>query len=260
MEHRSVEEQVAGLRAAVGEFAAEAAAAGLETRVPTAPAWTVRKLVAHQGMVHRWARANLLREDNHPPTWNAQGQAVEDPVAWLVDGAEALVRTLESVPDDTLARVFLKDAPPPRLFWARRQCHETTIHAVDALAARLGRPPQPEEARVPEEVALDGIDEVLTGFITRGSSCFTGVDAVLVHVLPAGHDRGWSVRIRDGAAETLRMLGAGGPADDDLARVTLAGPPVALYLALWNRTSGDAVDDPAGFLGLWRDRVRVRWS
>ena len=35
---------------------------------------------------------------------------------------------------------------------------------------------------------------------------------------------------------------------------------VALYLALWNRTTAGAVQDPAGFLGTWRDRVRVRWS
>ena len=113
MEHRSVEEQVAGLRAAVDAFAADAAAAGLESKVPTAPAWTVRKLLAHQGMVHRWARATLLGEDNHPPSWNAEGQTVEDPVGWLVDGAEALVATLEAVPGDVRAMVFLKDAPPP---------------------------------------------------------------------------------------------------------------------------------------------------
>jgi len=272
MEHRSVEEQVAGLRAAVDAFAADAAAAGLESKVPTAPAWTVRKLLAHQGMVHRWARATLLGEDNHPPSWNAEGQTVEDPVGWLVDGAEALVATLEAVPGDVRAMVFLKDAPPPRLFWARRQCHETTIHAVDALAARLGRHPSPGDTRILDDVALDGIDEVLTGFITRGSSRFTGVDPVRVQVAPTGHDRGWSVLIRDGAAETTRTSGPGTAADDadgvegvddveDVDGVTLSGSAVGLYLALWNRADSTAVEDPAGFLDdVWRDRVRVRWS
>ncbi|MCK0111569.1 maleylpyruvate isomerase N-terminal domain-containing protein [Ornithinimicrobium sp. F0845] len=272
MEHRSVEPHVAGLRAAVDAFGADAAGAGLEAKVPTAPAWTVRKLLAHQGMVHRWARANLRGESSHPPTWNAEGQAVADPVGWLVEGAEALVSTLEEVPDDVKAMVFLKDAPPPRLFWARRQCHETTIHAVDARAARLGRPPLPEDTQIADAVALDGIDEVLTGFITRGSSRFSDVGPVRVRVRPTGHDQGWSVLVRDGAAVTTRVGTEAGADDDgadraltatgggDVEEVRLSGSPVGLYLALWNRTVADAVEDPAGFLDTWRDRVRVRWS
>src|SRR5262252_5184863 len=42
-----------------------AAAAGLEAKVPTCPSWTVSALVSHQGMVHRWAAANLRRERDH---------------------------------------------------------------------------------------------------------------------------------------------------------------------------------------------------
>jgi hypothetical protein len=42
--------------AALGEAAA---AAGLEAKVPTCPAWDVTDLLVHQGMVHRWAAANL---------------------------------------------------------------------------------------------------------------------------------------------------------------------------------------------------------
>lgn len=263
------------MRAAVGSFATAATQAGLEAPVPTAPAWTVRKLLAHQGMVHRWARANLRGEDSHPPTWNAQGQSVADPVAWLREGAAELIETLESAPDDLRAMVFLKDAPPPRLFWARRQCHETTIHAVDALAAALGRPPDPRDTQIDDVVALDGIDEVLTGFITRGSTRFSGVDPVRLHVTPTGHDREWSVLIRDGAATTTRT-GPGaanaartGPGDaagdedaagDNETEAVLSGSPVGLYLALWNRTGADAVEDPTGFLEVWRDRVRVRWG
>lgn len=264
MEHRSVEEQVVGLCAAVESFAADAAAAGLETKVPTAPAWTVRKLLAHQGMVHRWARAALVGEDNHPPTWNAEGQAVADPVGWVQEGAAALVAALEVVPDDVRAMVFLKDAPAPRLFWARRQCHETTVHAVDALAARLGGLPSPEDTRITDDVALDGIDEVLTGFITRGSSRFSGLEPMRVQVAPSGHDRGWSVLIRDGAAVTTRTGGqsaeGAGSAGTVPSEAMLRGSAVGLYLALWNRTGGDAVEDPAGLLDTWRDRVRVRWS
>lgn len=255
MQQRTVEEHLSGLRAAAAAFTSAAAAAGLETKVPTAPAWTVRALLAHQGMVHRWARAALRGEPSHPPSWNAEGKAVQDPVGWLSEGVEALVSTIEAVPDDVRAMVFLKDAPAPRLFWARRQCHETTIHAVDALAARLGRPPAAGETVIEDAVALDGIDEVLTGFITRGSSRFAGVGPVRVHVQPTGVDRGWSVLISDGTAVTTRVQSPAATGE-----VVLAGSPVALYLALWNRTTPDAVEDSAGFLETWRTRVRVRWS
>ena len=64
--------------------------------------------------------------------------------------------------------MFLADAPSPRCFWARRQCHETTIHAVDALSASLGRYPVAADASwIGTELALDGIDELLTGFLPR---------------------------------------------------------------------------------------------
>lgn len=264
----SVEQHVSHLRAALDCFVADAGTAGPEARVPTCRAWTVRKLVAHQGMVHRWARANLRGEKCHPASWKAEGQQMADPLSWLADGAADLIATLEAVPDDVRARVFLKDAPAPRLFWARRQCHETTIHAVDALAARLGRFPLPEDTNLTDDVALDGIDEVLTGFVTRGSSSFAGVDPVHVLVRPTGHDRSWSVLVRDGTAVTTRLPPGDGRAANQgvpvgagsVAQVCLDGAAVGLYLALWNRTTADAVDDPQEFLAMWREHVRVRWS
>jgi len=42
-----------------------AAEAGLDAKVPTCPAWDVTKLVVHQGMVHRWAAANLRGDSAH---------------------------------------------------------------------------------------------------------------------------------------------------------------------------------------------------
>ena len=266
MEHRPVEEHIKGLRAAVEAFTRSATAAGLESDVPTCR-WTVRTLVAHQGMVHRWARATLLGEDCHPPTWNAEGQQVDDPVAWLREGADALVDTLEAVPDDVRAMVFLKDAPAPRLFWARRQCHETTIHAVDALAASLGRHLTAEDAGwVDEAVALDGVDELLTGFVTRGTSRFAGAGPLSFTVRPREAGRRWSVEIRDdGTVVTTRdgggaagHLSVDGPSTGDEA--VLEGTAVGLYLALWNRAAPGTVDDHAGILDLWSKRARVRWS
>ena len=69
---------------------------------------------------------------------------------------------------------FLADPATPRLlFWARRQAMETTVHRVDAESA-LGRctPLAPD-------IALDGIDEFLTGFLPRSRTPLHADDAAL---------------------------------------------------------------------------------
>ena len=41
---------------------------------------------------------------------------------------------------------------------------------VDALAAQLGEPPAADEAGIDQSLAVDGIDELVRGFFTRGRS------------------------------------------------------------------------------------------
>jgi len=132
-----VEQHLAAIREAVDAFAASATTAGLEAPVPTTPDWDVRRLVAHQGLGHRWATGRLLGDELDPDAVEHEGLVAEDPVAWLRVGAERLVRAIEAAPDELEALVSLADSPTPKHFWARRQCHETTIHAVDALSAEL---------------------------------------------------------------------------------------------------------------------------
>ena len=157
-----------GLRVAIVAMVRYADGAGLGAPVPTTPDWTVRRLVAHQGMVHRWAAAVVTGAEQTPQRWEREGRDSLDPLEWLRDGAIEVIAAICSAPEDLDALVFLVDAPPPRRFWARRQCHETTIHAVDALSAALGRYPVAADAAwIGSELALDGIDELLTGFITE---------------------------------------------------------------------------------------------
>ena len=58
----SVDDYLASLDAAVDRMAVWSHAAGPDAPVPTCPGWTVRDLLAHQGMVHRWATA-VVRAD-----------------------------------------------------------------------------------------------------------------------------------------------------------------------------------------------------
>lgn len=215
--------------------------AGLRAPVPTCPDWTVRDLVAHQGMVHRWA-ASLVRgeRDADPDAFEAAGRTEPDPLEWLRDGVIELAEALTTAPDDVRAPVFLNDAPGPRAFWARRQCHETTVHAVDALAAALGRHPDPSETWIDPHLAVDGIDELLGGFLTRPRSQLRcEEDAVLV-VAPDDAPDWWLVRLGPRPPLTSRRTGPRHDGD-----WVLEGSAVDLYLSLWNRTSRPALGDRA---------------
>jgi uncharacterized protein (TIGR03083 family) len=251
-----VEEYLAGVDAAVDRMAVWARAAGSDAPVPTCPGWAVRDLLAHQGMVHRWATAVVRGEDPRgvdADAIEAEGRAAADPVGWLVDGAQPLVAALESAPDDLAVMTFLKEAPAPRRFWARRQCHETTVHALDALAAVHQRPLTADDVWLAEHVATDGVDELLVGFWQRrtkgprSEQPYTAAVSVL-------DGPTWLLEVGPEApVTTLAVAGHGIPEE---AR-PLRGSAADLYLALWNR--GGDVDDPTGLLEAWRERGAVTW-
>ena len=245
-----LEQHLDGVRRAVESFSGSATTAGLGADVPTTPDWDVRRLLAPQGLVHGWATGHVLGEQVDPDAVEQEGLASADPVAWLRDGADRLLTAIESAPDDLEALVFLADAPTPKRFWARRQCHETTIHAVDALSAVLGRYPKAADTWIDSRVALDGIDELLTGFLPRPHSRLRAEDPMTIAVLPEDADDRWLVAISEQAPVTARGLG------DEEADVVLRGSAVALYLTLWNRS--DEVSDER--FELWAESVRVSWS
>jgi len=235
-------------------FVRNAEAAGLDADVPTCPGWKVRDLVAHQGMVHRWAAASLRGDDvPEPEAFEREGLADPDPLEWLRDGAIELAQTLSDAPEDVRAPVFLKDAPAPRAFWARRQCHETTMHAVDALAAALGRLPTADEVWFGDELALDGIDELLVGFLQRGKSRLRADPAGTFVVVAGG--RKWSLALSpDAPAVTTRFAEVG----SGWSQWFLSGPAPAVYLQLWNRAA--APERPRGILPVgWRELSAISW-
>jgi uncharacterized protein (TIGR03083 family) len=242
-------EHLGALREALDGFVDHAHRAGLEARVPTTPGWTVRELVAHQGMVHRWATAMVQGTRVDADSLVAEGLASPDPVLWLREGGHRLITALQEAPEDLEAPVFLNDAPAPRRFWARRQCHETTIHSVDALAAALGRIPHAADTWITRQVALDGIDELLSGFLTRRRSRLRSEQPITFAVRPTDVDASWRVHVTSEPPVVERD--ARGHAD-----VVLEGPAEALYLAVWNRSDEVSVE---GFQ-LWRELARVTWS
>lgn len=242
-----------GLREALIAFTRYADRAGLRAGVPTCPEWDVRRLIAHQGMVHRWVTGLLAGQQTDTEAFEREGRAAVDPVEWLRDGAVDLAGALTRAPETVAAPVFLKDAPPPRAFWARRQCHETTIHAVDAMAAAFGSAPDPTQTWVSPALALDGIDELLCGFLPRSKSTLRSSSPLAYAVRPDEGDRAWLVRVTEEPAVTAVL--ARSDAELDTADVQVTGPAVDLYLRLWNRAPVTADDG----LELWREKSRVVW-
>jgi uncharacterized protein (TIGR03083 family) len=251
--HLTLDEHLAALRNSGAALHAAAATAGLDAKVPTCPAWDVRKLVAHQGMVHRWAAANLRRERDHKTSDSrAAAEAAPDLLEWFAAGLDGLLDTVKATAEDAKAMVFLNGAPPPRRFWARRQAHETTIHSIDAVSAMLGRWPTAAEVSIAPAVAADGIDELLTGFVTRGKGSLhaDGGYTLLVRAEDTGH--AWTLRISDGPV--LTTVGQSGTPD-----AVFAGSAVQLYLSLWNRADEISITGRDDLVAQWRKAVRITW-
>ncbi|MGW8883867.1 maleylpyruvate isomerase family mycothiol-dependent enzyme [Streptomyces sp. NPDC055749] len=235
-------------------LAAAAEGAGPGAPVPTCPGWEVRHLLRHTGMVHRWATAFVAEGHTayHPDGGEPDLDGAEL-LAWFREGHGRLVDTLEGAPAGLDCWTFLP-APSPLAFWARRQAHETTVHRVDAESA-LGGPLSP----VPEALALDGIDELLTGFHARPKSRVRTDTPCTLRVRVTDADAAWTVRLSAEPAQATRGGNISGPEPVDCE---LSGPAEQLYLALWNRLPMSAVTltGDHGPARLWAEKSGITWS
>jgi uncharacterized protein (TIGR03083 family) len=202
------------LDAGVAAFAA-ALQGDLRRPVPGCPGWDLAALGGHLGGVHRWARAAIV--EGRPAELNETGP--DDPreiVTWFAEGAAALAETLRTTDPATPCWAF---GPPPRTaaFWQRRMPHETTLHAWDAHSA-LG-----QDLPLDRNLALDGVDEVVTMFVPR--------QVRLGRLVPPPH----VVELRATDARrgvgSWRLFDGEGRAPD----AVVAAPAATLLLLLWQR-------------------------
>ena len=248
-----VVEHVAALRREGRLLAEVAARTDLGVPVPTCPEWRVRDLVRHIGGVHRWAAAHVAGSRTRPLSEEEQAKVMAPPdddhalVDWFGEGHAHLVHELETAAPDLACWTFLA-APSPLAFWARRQAHETAIHRADAESPGATITP------FPPAFAADGIDELLTCFITRPGGRLRADPPRTLHVGATDAGADWLVRIGPDQRVVSREAGD--------ADCSVRGPACELYLMLWNRQAPDGLQvrgDPA-LLDLWRHSVRVRWS
>ena len=224
--------------------------AGREAPVPSCPGWMMTDLVLHVGEVHRWATAALGVKASKLSEIPGDflGDLPEPPAAtdWLRRGAITLCETLVEGDSGFEYAAFLADPASPRLlFWARRQALETTVHRADAESALSRCTP------LAHDIALDGIDEFLTGFLPRSRTPLRAARPHCMQVAPDYSDQRWTVSISSDMPVTERRA-----ADADCV---VSGPAGDIYLALWNRGSMDGltITGDRAAIDLLRENVHV---
>jgi uncharacterized protein (TIGR03083 family) len=238
-------------------LASAAEEAGLDAPVPTCPGWTVSDLVLHIGEVHRWATAVVASKatklSNVPADSRGPLPEPAGTIDWFCQGAIALRDTLASADPSVEYAAFLADPPTPRLlFWARRQTMETTMHRVDAESAV--RHTTPVTPVIAPDVAIDGIDEFVTGFLPRSRSPLHADTPHCLQLAPNYSEHRWTVSISNELPETVRRA-----ADADCI---VSGSASDIYLALWNRGSLDAltIEGDRSVIELLRESINIRWG
>ncbi|MEU9304851.1 maleylpyruvate isomerase family mycothiol-dependent enzyme [Streptomyces sp. NPDC048269] len=155
---RLIDERSTAFRAAV------ASAPSLDVQVPTCPEWTLFDLVQHLGQGRRfWAATVAAGLPMLPPADAAAERAVAAPrerealLAWLAASTQQLLDALREADPDRGCWTWWGDSQSPQTCGAvaRNQLQEIAVHTHDAQVT-LGAP-QP----LPDEVALDGVDEFL---------------------------------------------------------------------------------------------------
>ena len=123
------------------------------------------------------------------------------------------------------------------------------VARLDAMSAALGRLPSAAEVGPAPDLALDGIDELLTGFFPRDRP---GLAPLTLAVSPGDSPRAWTVHVDDARLTTVREHRAD-------ADATFAGSAAQLYLGLWNRGAEIAATGRPGVLPAWQREQQVTW-
>jgi len=199
--------------------------------VPCCPGWSVNDLTVHLGTIHRWAASIVLSGQRLS---EPQVLATEPLLDWYAGTATALLAALQAV-EPTEATPNFSRINETAAFWPRRQMHETTIHAVDAAQALgLGK----NSYAVDDDVADDGIDEILSVFFPRMTARGERPDvSARVRVTATDTGRSWIV------APSPDPVGAPILLDPTLDfDAELSGKAVDLYLGMWRRSPHDGLE------------------
>ncbi|WP_424185126.1 maleylpyruvate isomerase N-terminal domain-containing protein [Actinokineospora sp. G85] len=208
-------------------LAASAAGADHDRPVPACPGLTVGETARHLGSVQRMV-VSWVRTGRRPVGWEREpgpGADVED---WLRDSLRTLLGELVAHHPDEPCPTWHPGQQDYR-FWRRRMAHEATVHRVDVQSAANGGGHDP----IPQDVAVDGIDEVLAVWFTQrlAELGVAGTRQATVVVRAAGHT--WLAEM--GVDRT--SAGPVSPLAAETADAVVTAEPALLYLWLWGRSA-----------------------
>jgi len=172
--------------------------------------------------VHEWVAGMVNTAASELQPFPSAPEFAGDALAdWADECRHALLEALSDADPDR--PMWVLGSQRPTRFWARRQAHETAVHAVDATAAAG------EAWRIPGDVADDGLVELLTVFLP-----------VQWHQRPPNWGDGRTVHFHRTDGEGERILTSGQD------------------LLLWavNRPSSVELIGDAGLAAAWADHVR----
>ena len=208
----------------------EVAARDLNARVPSCPDWDVAELVQHTGMVFLH-KVFGMQTGGEPEEWPPPGTKDEEPLA-LFDRAYAALNAEfdKRDPSEKTGTWYTPDQTVG--FWIRRMAQETVIHRADAELAL-----NEHLATIPDDLAIDGVDEVIIVFLSFITTTWAAE-------IPALNDcDGRAVRVEtDGASWTLHLTPTGVTVDDANDHdAVVSGSPSDVLLWLWRRADDDTV-------------------
>lgn len=214
----------------------------LDTAVPSCPGWTIGRLLGHLAKVHRWVSHTLRTGADTGFDFTRPGD--DQLIPFYLAGLDELVVALRQTPDDRPLPT-LWPCRSPRLFWARRQAHETAIHRIDLeLAVGYG------VTEFEPDFAADGIDELVMGMIPDRLGAGDGPASVVIE--PLDRNVSWTVHVAPHGVDVRREAVSG-------AELNLFGLSSDLYRWVWNRADDAEVSLRGNVLvsDWWRQKVVV---
>ena len=195
--------------------------------VPSCPGWSTNDLAKHMGHVYLGqayvVETGVKAEAKEHLAPYARTDDVLEFMGW---GFTAIIKALD------LARPERKTwswhhSDNTVDFWFRRMAHETVIHRIDAELANGS------VTTIPEDLALDGVDEVLDFLPLLGSwegAPNQAFGIVSICALGSKQDTHWDIEF---TADYVKVSKA--EIVNPLARLTISGTPEAMDLYLWGR-------------------------
>jgi uncharacterized protein (TIGR03083 family) len=203
----------------------------LDRAVPSCPGWDVRDALRHTGSVFK-NKTEWMRLGGRPESWESSPVDGMDLPDWVLEAAHEVVAEMDLRGAPTVTDTWYE--PDQTVgFWYRRMALEAAVHRADVELA------SGEVTPVPDDLAVDGVDEVLVVFLAWGlgedpEEVVQPIDPVAVRT----GGRQWLVTTENGRVSVERSTIADG--DAPLAS-TVEGSPSDVFLWLWGRAPDDAV-------------------